>query len=171
MVPVFEASFQRVLALNPGNVVKELPAVSDTTLGNGIGLAIVRIGNYRASTAAAIGAVAAEINPRRSAGVNNGPYKPQARHPVLARGYRVRGKNPAIKRKSRVVEEVRLDDPVELLMDRPRGDVLINPLSEVSRRAREIAASVKASALPQGGPCVGINGSGHVEIISKGLVN
>jgi len=36
MVPVFEASFQRVLALNPGNVVKELPAVSDATLGNGI---------------------------------------------------------------------------------------------------------------------------------------
>ena len=45
MVPVFEAGFQRVLALDPGNVVKELPAVRDATLGNGVSLPILGIGN------------------------------------------------------------------------------------------------------------------------------
>src|ERR1035438_3247622 len=45
MVPVFKASLQSVLAFDPGNVVKELPAVRDTSLGNGIGLTILCIGN------------------------------------------------------------------------------------------------------------------------------
>ena len=45
VVPVFESSFDGVLAFDPRNVVKELPAVRDATLGIGVGFPILRIGN------------------------------------------------------------------------------------------------------------------------------
>src|SRR6185295_10189711 len=86
MVPVFEAGFQRVLAFDPGNVVQKLPAVRNTSLGNGVGLTILGIGNIRTI----------KENIRRTTCVNNGPHKSQARHPVLARRDRFRGKNPAV---------------------------------------------------------------------------
>src|ERR1700735_3910483 len=68
-----------------------------------------------------------------------------------------------------MVEQIGLNDPIELLMDGPRGNVLVEALSEVARWVREIATLVEAGALPPRGPRVGIYRSRHVEMRSEGL--
>ena len=70
-----------------------------------------------------------------------------------------------------MVEKIGLDHPIELLMDGPGGDVLVVPLPEIGRRARNIAALAERIAVSRPGPLINVDGSGHIEIRSESLVN
>ena len=169
MPAVFEAGLEAVTALHPREVVRELPPVVDQEAEAGPVLAD-----------GGVGGVAVEGHHRRTAGrVEDAALirAEQALRPADARRERVAAHEPAVVGDGRVIQQVRLDHPVELLMRVMRRDALIEPRAVVRvvllrlRFAVELrGAAADLAAVADRGTPVPVEAVAHAEVRREAMI-